>query len=299
MAEGLLDLPVSLAMLEAARDEGLDLAAQVGGDAEALRATEIAQPALLLVEVALSSLLDPAIPVVGVAGHSVGEYAALVAAGAIGAADAMRLVVARGREMAAMRQGTMAALLGADAELAEAVCAEVRETGETVGVANLNGPGQVVISGTQAGVDAALARARERGVRRAMPLRVGGAFHSPLMAQAAERFAARLDAAPLVDPGIPVVCNVDGAAVGDAAGLRDRLRRQLSSAVRWTDCLSSLVDLGAEALVEFGPGETLTGIARRAAPGVAALAVSTPDAAAHLGERLTSNDRLPGAAISG
>ena len=284
MASGLIDLPAAAQLLEVAASEGLDLTAALGGDDSSLRATDVAQPALLFVEIVLTGLVStPGLDVVGVAGHSVGEYTALVAAGALDAADAMRAVIARGRAMAAMRQGTMAALLGAEVALAEEVCAAVSQTGVgPVVVANVNAPGQVVISGTVEGVEASIAMARERGVRKAMRLNVGGAFHSPLMRDAAAGFEPVVAALPLRDARFPVVCNVDGTAVTDAGGLRARLRSQLVSAVRWTDCVTTLVGLGAEALVEVGPGGVLTGLARRIVPGTRALAVADGDAAAGL-----------------
>lgn len=283
MAAGLLDTPVATALLDAASAHGLDLRAALDGDDDALRPTEVAQPALLLVSCALTEALRSAwgdrLEVVGVAGHSVGEYAALVAAGALDPAEAMGLVVERGRAMAAMRDGGMAALLGAEASLADEICAEVSRDGEVVVVANLNAPGQVVLSGSRDALDRALVLARERGVRRAMPLNVSGAFHSPLMAPAAERFAALLDGAPFHDAAVPVACNVDAAAVRDAAGLRSRLRAQLTAPVRWVDCVQTLAGLGPEVLVEVGPGAVLTGLARRIAPEVRTMSVSSLDAA--------------------
>lgn len=283
MADSVLELEVARGLLEAAAAQGLDLAGALRGDDDALRPTEIAQPALLLVGIALASQLPDTVEVAGVAGHSVGEYAALVSAGALEGTAAMELVIARGRAMAAMRHGAMAALLGADQALAEEVCASVTAAGQgPVVIANLNAPGQVVLSGTSEGVAAAIALARERGVRKAVPLRVSGAFHSPLMADAAAAVGELIAAAPLRDARVPVACNADGALVSDAAGLRRRLRDQLASPVRWTDCVTALVSLGVEALLELGPGGVLTGLARRIAPGVRALAVPTAGGGAQL-----------------
>jgi len=289
MADGLLDTPTARGLLDAASARGLDLAAALGGSDDDLRPTEVAQPALLLVECVLAERARQAggVELVGVAGHSVGEYAALVAADALPAAEAMGLVVERGRAMAAMREGGMAALLGADVETAEAICRDVEASGAgTVVVANLNAPGQVVLSGATEALRAAVDLARERGVRRALPLNVSGAFHSPLMAPAAKRFGALLDAADFGEASIPVACNVDGAAVRDAAGLRDRLRRQLTAPVRWTDCVATLVGLGVDTLVEVGPGSVLTALAKRIAPEVRAIAVSSLDEAGALAERV-------------
>jgi [acyl-carrier-protein] S-malonyltransferase len=283
MADGLIDLPIAIDMLDAAQSSGLDLRAALSANDDELRPTEIAQPALLFVECALRSTLPDDLDVVAVAGHSVGEYAAAVAASALQPADAMRLVIERGRAMAAMREGTMCALIGIDVDAATAACEETRrETGEVVVVANHNAPGQLVISGSSGGVDAAAKLALSRGARRAIPLNVSGAFHSPLMASAASRFEAALDSVALSDPHPPVVCNVDACAVHTAAALRDRLRAQLTSPVRWIDCVHRLVDLGAEMLVEIGPGSVLSGLARRIAPDVRAVSVNTRDAAAHL-----------------
>jgi [acyl-carrier-protein] S-malonyltransferase len=285
MADGLLHLPSTRQLLDVAAGEGLDLAAALHGDDEALRPTEVAQPALVLVETVLGEELR-GLEVVAVAGHSVGEYSAVVAASGLDAATAMRLVAARGRAMAAMREGGMLALLGADPAAARAICAAVEEGGETVVIANFNGPGQVVLSGTRAGITAAAEIASAHGVRRAIALRVSGAFHSPLMADAAASFARLLDDAPLVTPRVPVVCNVDGQAVSDIDGLRDRLRRQLESPVRWSDCVATLAGLGIDALVEVGPGAVLTGLARRIVPTMEAFAIATVDEAHAAGERV-------------
>jgi len=268
MAEGLFDVPAAAPLLAAAADAGLDLESALHrADEDSLRATEVAQPALLFVESVLRTLLPPDLDVAGVAGHSVGEYAAAVAAGVLDPSSAMRLVVQRGRAMASMRDGGMAAVIGMDSEPLEVICEEVRsDTGEIVVVANLNAPGQVVISGSLAGLDEAGRRAREAGARRVLPLNVSGAFHSPLMHEAAVGFAALLDAADLHDASPPVVCNVDAEAVTNGDELRERLRRQLESPVRWSDSVLALRALGATMLVEVGPGAVLTGLARRIAP---------------------------------
>lgn len=283
MGDGLLDTDVARRMLEAAADAGADLAYALQGDEESLRATEVAQPALLLVECALYAVLPDGVAVVGVAGHSVGEYAACVAAGALAPDAAMRAVLARGEAMAAMREGTMCAVIGLDADAVDEICAEVqRDSGEVVVLANLNAPGQVVISGTRAGIDAARAAASSRGARRTIPLNVSGAFHSPLMTAAAERFTPVVEALELRDPQVPVVCNVDGAPARDAQTLRDRLRRQLTSPVRWVDSVHALIALGAGTLVEVGPGRVLSGLARRIAPDAQTRSVDSPEAAAAL-----------------
>jgi [acyl-carrier-protein] S-malonyltransferase len=274
MAEGLLDDPEAIELIDEARQWGVDLVAELQGTDEALRATTVAQPTLLFVEITLAGQIPRGLDIAAVAGHSSGEYAAAVAAGALAPREAMRLVIARAAAMAASGRGTMTALLGVDERIAV--------------VANINGPGQMVISGSAEAVAVAATLAGDRGLRRAVPLNVSGGFHSPLMADAAAEFAARLDEATIADPAIPIVCNVDGAAVTTATELRDRLKRQLSSPVRWTDCVIQLVALGAEALVEVGPGSVLTGMARRIAPDVLALPVSTVAAAHDLSTALAA-----------
>jgi [acyl-carrier-protein] S-malonyltransferase len=289
MAEGLLDDPEAIELIDEARQWGVDLVAELQGTDEALRATTVAQPTLLFVEITLAGQIPRGLDIAAVAGHSSGEYAAAVAAGALAPREAMRLVIARAAAMAASGRGTMTALLGVDERTAVEVCAQASEqTGHIAVVANINGPGQIVISGSAEAVAVAATLAGDRGLRRAVPLNVSGGFHSPLMADAAAEFAARLDEATIADPAIPIVCNVDGAAVTTATELRDRLKRQLSSPVRWTDCVIQLVALGAEALVEVGPGSVLTGMARRIAPDVLALPVSTVAAAHDLSTALAA-----------
>ncbi len=282
MAQGLLDEPLAIRLLDVARSDGLDLAPALNGSDDELRPTQIAQPALTLVELVLAAGLPADLDVVGVAGHSVGEYAAVSVAGAYAPEDVMRLVIQRGREMASMTEGTMAAVLGLDAAVVEGACSEVRDGGEVVVVANLNAPGQTVISGTATGVELAAALARDRGARRVVTLNVSGAFHSPLMAPAAERFAAVIDAAPRHELHLPVVCNVDGATVEHAADLPARMAAQLDRPVRWMDCVAGLVNLGAEWIVEVGPGSVLTALTRRIAPTITAASVSDLAGAAGL-----------------
>jgi [acyl-carrier-protein] S-malonyltransferase len=238
--------------------------------------------------VVLAAALPGDLDVVAVAGHSVGELAALAAAGALDPEAALRLAVERGRLMAAMREGTMAAVLGLDAEAVARLCAG---SGGTVVVANLNAPGQVVVSGSVEAVAGLSAMAREAGARRVIPLRVSGAFHSPLMADAAAAFVRVLDGVDMRAPAVPVIANVDASPVTGAAGLRERLGRQMVSAVRWSDSVERLVELGADVLVEVGPGEVLTGLARRIAPQVRAVGVSSLAAAAALAERLGADGR--------
>ncbi|MGP8160658.1 MAG: ACP S-malonyltransferase [Candidatus Dormibacteria bacterium] len=288
MAAGLEATELGARLLAVAVSAGVDLGPAFGGDEELIRPTEIAQPALVFTEVVLAAALPGDLDVVAVAGHSVGELAALAAAGALDPEAALRLAVERGRLMAAMREGTMAAVLGLDAEAVARLCAG---SGGTVVVANLNAPGQVVVSGSVEAVAGLSARAREAGARRVIPLRVSGAFHSPLMADAAADFVRVLDGIDMRAPAVPVIANVDASPVTSAAGLRERLGRQMVSAVRWSDSVERLVELGADVLVEIGPGEVLTGLARRIAPQVRALGVSSLAAAAGLAERLGADGR--------
>jgi [acyl-carrier-protein] S-malonyltransferase len=283
MAAGLEGTGVGARLLRAAAASGFDLAEALGRDDQGLTPTEVAQPALAFTELVLASALPSDVEVVAVAGHSVGELAACATAGALSPEAAIGLAVERGRLMAAMREGTMAAVLGLDADAVERICADVEGT---VVVANLNGPGQVVISGAVAAVAAASRMATDAGARRVLPLKVSGAFHSPLMAGAAEAYARVLEAVPMADAHIPVVLNVDAAAVREAGEIRSRMRRQMVSPVRWTESVQRLVGLGAEVLVEVGPGSVLSGLARRIAPEIPALSVASLSAAAGLADRL-------------
>jgi [acyl-carrier-protein] S-malonyltransferase len=236
------------------------------GPDEALTLTENTQPAILTMSVAVQRLLasrglEPAI----VAGHSLGEYSAHVAAGTFTFADAVRIVRNRGRymqEAVPVGHGAMAAILGLDAALVEQACAEAAQ-GEVVSPANLNAPGQVVIAGTAAAVTRAGERARALGARRVIPLAVSAPFHCALMKPAEERLAPELRALATADPRVPVVANVDGQARRDAASSIDALIRQVSSPVRWEDVIRRLASEGVRAYVEVGPGTVLSGLVKK------------------------------------
>jgi [acyl-carrier-protein] S-malonyltransferase len=261
---------------------GIDLKATFFSfDEDTLRQTENAQPALysagLLALHALRAVLK--LSPSGVAGHSVGEYAALAAAGVLTAEDGARLVAVRGRLMAEAgrsRPGTMAAVIGADDSLVETVCSEASKPEAEVVVANYNSPGQVVISGDTAGVDEAARLLSEKGVKRVIRLNVSGAFHSPLMTDSAQRLAESLRETQFLKPGIPIWSNVTGQIEPDPLSWPGLLQRQLASAVRWSQGVKSMVESGIELFIECGPGEVLCGLIRRIAPEVKAVPLREP-----------------------
>jgi len=235
------------------------------GPPEELRKTVHAQPALLAHSVAAYRLVEAGgLKPAWVAGHSLGEYSACVAADALAFEDAIRLVHRRGELMyraGIERPGTMAAILGLEGPAVEAACAEARETG-TVQLASLNAPGQVVISGEVAAVERACERARARGAARAIRLEVSGAFHSPLMASAAAGLFEALERASFRDACCPIVANVSAAPVQRADEIRAALQAQLLGAVRWEDSMRFLLESGAEGFVEIGTGRVLRGLLR-------------------------------------
>jgi [acyl-carrier-protein] S-malonyltransferase len=241
------------------------------GSTDEIQATEVAQPLLLLYSTALLELLPRVArdEVAAVAGHSLGEYSALVAAGSLDWEDALSLVRERGLAMAeataaATGQG-MSAVLGADEDAVAAVLAGV--DGGVAVVANINAPGQVVISGHLAALEAAAEPLRAAGARRVMPLAVAGAFHSPLMARAASRLERAIDATA-IGPGRPQAFNVDGRIRTMPPDIAGALRAQLTSPVRWTSCVKTLVGEGVDRFLELGPGSTLTAMGKRINPEV-------------------------------
>jgi [acyl-carrier-protein] S-malonyltransferase len=216
-----------------------------------------------------------------VAGHSMGEFSALVAAGALEFADAVRLTRERGRvmrEAGKSRPGGMAAILNLDAAALEAVCARAAaETGGIVHVANDNCPGQVVISGEVRSLERAMALALEAGARRALRLNVSIGSHSILMNEAARRFGAAVDAAQFSDPLVPVIGNVGARPLSTADDLREEVKSQLTSPVRWVDSVRAMRGLGAETFIELGSKDVLTGLLKRIDPQARGLAAGTPD----------------------
>jgi len=241
------------------------------GPAEELQLTENTQPAILTTSVAaLRAAEGEGLPRPDfVAGHSLGEYSALVAAGALTLRDAVRAVRKRGRymqEAVPVGAGAMAAVIGGDLEMIEAVCAEARREGEICSPANINSPGQIVIAGSAAAVERAVPLLKERGAKRALPLKVSAPFHCALMLPAQERLAADLDAVEFKDLGVPLVTNVDAAVIRTGAEARAALVRQVSQPVRWRESVEVLARAGVDTFVEVGPGKVLSGLVRQTAP---------------------------------
>lgn len=284
MGRSLVEARCSADLLGIAAAEGLNLGhLLVAADVEELRRTDHAQPALFYTGVAVARLLaERGVEPAFAAGHSLGEFCALVAAGAISAEDGMRLVLRRARAMAAAPPGTMAAVLGLDSEGLAEICSEVTETGEVCVVANDNCPGQQVISGTDAGVREVSRRAREAGARKVVPLAVGGAFHSPLMEPAAEQFAVEVGRTEILEPRYPVGAGALGRLVTTAAEVREGLEVQLRSPVRWTELVRALAAGGAARFIECGPGQTLSALIRRTLAGAEVSQVAGPEGAALL-----------------
>lgn len=251
------------------------------GDDE-LRLTQNAQPALCFAGIGLTLLLrrrgiEPA----AAAGHSVGEYAALAASGAVGAQEVIKAVVERGKAMAeAAPAGTssMSAVLGLDAQAVEVAMAGMNDAWP----ANYNTPTQVVIAGTMTGLEVATQRLQVAGAKRVIPLNVSAAFHTPLMAPAAERLRAALDRVEWRTPRIPVMANLTGRPHLGGDRIAHVMEMQLRSPVRWAACVGSLAEMGCDAFVEVGPKRALTGMMRELAPGRTAVSAGTPTAVAEL-----------------
>ncbi|HEV8582774.1 MAG TPA: ACP S-malonyltransferase [Thermoanaerobaculia bacterium] len=253
------------------------------GPEEELNLTANTQPALVAAAIAAYRALDelsPDLRPVAAGGHSLGEYSALVAAGALDFADAVRLVRRRGQlmqEAVPVGQGAMAAVIGLDAEAVAAIAADAAQ-GEVCAVANFNGPAQTVIAGHRAAVERAVVLAKERGARKATLLAVSAPFHSPLMRPAREGMAPLLAATEFHDPQVPVVTNVDAAPAITGAAVRDALERQIDGPVRWAESVLLMErELGVEVFVEVGPGNVLSGLNRRIVQTARATAISDPE----------------------
>jgi [acyl-carrier-protein] S-malonyltransferase len=238
------------------------------GPEQELRQTRTTQPAIFVHSVAVARLLTSLRPDM-VAGHSLGEYSALVAAGSMTFADGLRLVRLRGELMQQAGEdqpGTMAAVVGLDTLTVDEICREASAVG-IVQAANLNAPGQVVISGSVEGVRRSMELAKQRGAKLVKELVVSGAFHSPLMAAAGDGLRRELDRTAIRDAEVPVYANVTAAPVTRAADIRDLLHRQLTSPVRWEESIRAMAADGATTFYEFGPGKVLQGLVRRILPG--------------------------------
>ncbi len=281
--ELLEDAEVSALCDRCAECAGVDLRRLLtAADEEELKQTQNAQPALLFVGAALTLLLGRrGVEPSAAAGHSVGEYSALCAVGAIGPEDATRLVVERGRAMAeAAPPGTtsMVAVLGLSPEQIDAALVGVPD----VWAANFNTPTQTVIGGTMLGLERATDRLQQAGARRVLPLNVAAAFHTPLVASAGDYLRGALEVIDWRLPRVPVVANLTAEPYRDAQAIPTALERQLSSPVRWGDGVRRLAELGCDAFLEVGPKRALTGMMRELAPDAFAAAVGTPAAVADL-----------------
>jgi [acyl-carrier-protein] S-malonyltransferase len=257
--------------------------------AEQLARTRDAQLAVLCTSlVAFEAVRPLADDIVAFAGHSLGQVTSLIASGALGLEDGVRFAARRAeltQRAADANPGRMAALLGATVEQAIDACTAAPDA---CWIANDNAPGQVVIAGTPEGLEAATARAKEIGVRRATPLNVGGAFHTPLMASAADGIASALHDVAFARPNAPIVANHDGAAYADAEGWAIRSAEHVTVPVRWRTCMEILAGLGADAFVEVGSGSMIAGLAKRTVPDTPVLPCASPSDLETLAEVLAS-----------
>jgi len=290
-------------------DRYVDLASDVSGfdirrlslegPDEELTRTDVAQPALFALSLAVAELareqgLHPDV----VAGHSLGEYTAAVASGALALEDGMALVCRRGRLMADVqteRPGAMAAVIGLDRHAVEALCAEASDIGQ-VAPANINTPTQIVISGEEAAVDRAVELASSAGAKRALRLRVGAAFHSAMMKPVQQELSAQMQRIAWSDPAVPMASNASGEIVSDAEQVRRALIDQIASPVLWVDCVSSMLAAGCRAFIELGPGRVLTGLVRQIEPDAE---LFTADSPAKLSEAAARQERAGVDALGG
>jgi [acyl-carrier-protein] S-malonyltransferase len=266
-ADDVLDFPLSRLMWE--------------GPDEELVLTRNAQPAILVHSVAAHVVMKDRLGVVAMAaGHSLGEFSAHVAAGTLGFRDALGAVRLRGElmyEAGTVRDGTMAALLGMADDRIDDVCREASSGDEICVPANFNSEGQIVISGDRAAVERALEGAKAAGAKKAVLLNVSGAFHSPLMAPAGKGLRERLEGLNFHAPKFPVVSNVTAGLVEEGGEARELLVRQLTSPVRWSDSIRTMVDRGVDRFVELGPGSVLCGLNRRNAKGLGCVSLGEPE----------------------
>jgi len=258
------------------------------GPEEELRQTANTQPALLATSVALLEVYkEQGLKPDYVAGHSLGEYSALVAAGVLEFADAVKLVRARGQFMEQAvpgGQGAMAAVLGAERAALQALCSEITAAGTVVELANVNCPGQIVVSGSAAGVAAVVERGKEAGAKRVIPLEVSGPFHSSLMQPAADKLAEALGQAEFRNASVPVVANVHARPVTSGAELRELLVKQVVSPVQWEDTIAYLIGEGVDTFVEIGSGTVLAGLIKKIDKSVRIVSVNSAAAASAVAE---------------
>ena len=236
------------------------------GSDDDLRRTDITQPAIFLHSVAVARSLGDDFKPDMVAGHSLGEFSALVACGAISFESGLKLVAQRARAMqkaCELVPGTMAAIIGLEDSMIEQICADLGAKGMVVVPANYNSPGQVVISGSREAIAAACPLMQEAGARRALPLTVGGAFHSPLMTPAKDELAQAISETQFSTPVCPIYQNVDAQPHTNPDEIRENLVTQLNSPVRWTQSVRNMMADGAQEFIECGPGTVLTGLIRR------------------------------------
>lgn len=246
------------------------------GTAEELKQTKVTQPAVFLHSVITAICMGNKFAPDMVGGHSLGEFSALVAAGALSFEDGLRLVSARAQAMqkaCEAQPSTMAAVLALPDETVEKVCAEVSKEVGIVVAANYNNPGQLVISGTVEAVNEACTRLKAAGAKRALPLPVGGAFHSPLMQPAKEELQAAIEATNFNTPKCPIYQNVDGKAHTDAAEIKQNLIAQLTASVRWTQEVQAMLAAGATEFTECGPGKALQGMIAKIATGIEGIVI--------------------------
>lgn len=236
------------------------------GTDEQLKETKVTQPAVFLHSVISALCQGEAFAPAMVAGHSLGEFSALVAAGALSFEDGLKLVAARANAMqkaCEQNPGTMAAIIGLADEKVVEICQQVSAEGKVVVAANFNCPGQLVISGSTEGINAACELLKAAGAKRALPLKVGGAFHSPLMQSAKDELQAAIEVTSFNVPKCPVYQNVDAKAHTDAAEIKANLIAQLTSSVRWTESVQNMIAAGAAEFIEYGPGTALQGMIGR------------------------------------
>jgi [acyl-carrier-protein] S-malonyltransferase len=256
------------------------------GPEETLRQTDFTQPAIFLHSVIALEVHEEKETPQALAGHSLGEYTALYAAGSLKFEDALKLVRLRGELMAEAGRrstGTMAAIIGLEADKLTGLCREVEVEADrqtVVRPANFNSPGQIVVSGATLGVQEVMRRAKEMGVRIAKELPVSGAFHSPLMQYAADGLKEALDSTDVKDAKIPVFANVTAEPVGTASDIRDLLVQQLTAPVRWEESVKNMYDFGIREFVEYGPGKVLQGLVSRTVQGVKVSGFEKPATAA-------------------